>query len=67
MQQVAVLFKEFFPLHLGHFLKGGRHESKTENVILLQLSRVIKHPKVFGSMLQRFGVKSGQSVGGIFC
>ena len=54
-------------LCLGHFLKGEGMNKKKENVILLQLSRVIKDPKVFGSTPQRFGVKSGQSVGGIFC
>ena len=69
MQQVAVLFREFLrlPLCLEHFLKGEGLNQEKENVILLQLSRVIKDPKEFGSTPQRFGVKSGQSVGGIFC
>ena len=50
MQQVAVLLKEFLrlPLCLGHFLKREGMNKKKENVILLQLSRVIKIPKVFG-------------------
>ena len=71
MQQVAVLFREFLrlPLCLEHFLKGEGLNQEKENVILLQLSRVIKDPKVqrVGSTPQRFGLKSGQSVGGIFC
>ena len=48
MQQVAVLFTGItsrLPLHLGHFLKGEGKTQKKQNVILLQLSRVIKIPK----------------------